>query len=199
MVARRSSASLGSPGSEGAGQTQVVVPKLNVDPVWSLQPWSAVVSIGRYEFEIPALSAVDWLAYLMQPDPDVDLIVMELLPDVDDLLIDGEIELEDVYESVLDLIATVCARSWWVALRQISVARASWNILGPQMLESVDASQVSIAAWLDILLIKMLNSMDPKETTLFTSRLEAPPAAIAATREPMEEMEMDRGAFLSMS
>jgi hypothetical protein len=40
--------------------------------------------------------------------------------------------------------------------------------------------------------------MDPKDTTMFTSRLESPPAS-ERPAEPMEEMEMDRGAFLSMA
>lgn len=144
------------------------------------------------------MSAVEWLAYLMQPEPDVDGLILDLLPEVDELLIEERIDMEGVYDLVLDLISTVCARAWWVALRQIHIARDSWHVLGPQMLESVDASHVSIAAWLDILLMKTLSSMDPKETTLFTSRLEAPPPSVQAAKEPMEEMEMDRGAFLSM-
>ncbi len=179
--------------------TAVVVPRLNVDPIWSLRCWPVTVALGGIDVEIPALSAVEWLAYLMQPQPDFDGMILDLLPDSEDMLFDGRIDLEELYETILDLIATVCARPWWVALRQVYIARDSWHILGPLMLESVDAAQVSIAAWLDVLLIKVLNSMDPKDTTLFTSRLEAPPASVAAsTTPPIETMEMDRNAFLSM-
>lgn len=145
------------------------------------------------------MSAVEWLAYLMQPQPDVDGMILDLLPDSEDMLFDGLIDLEDLYDVILDLVSTVCARPWWVALRQINVAHDNWHVLGPQMLETIDAGSVSIAAWLDVLLIKTLNSMDPKDTTLFTSRLEAPPAKVAADLgPPIETMEMDRGAFLSM-
>lgn len=200
MVARRPGGSYGAtPSSIDAAQSQVVVPQVNLDPIWSLQPWPVTVTIGGQDIEIPALPAVEWLAYLMRPEPDVDGLILDLLPEVDELLFQERTNVEDVYEMILELIATVCARTWWVALRQISIARESWHILGPQMLEVVDASQVSIAAWLDVLLLKTLSSMDPKDTTMFSSRLEAPPPSVTATKEPMEEMEMDRGAFLSMS
>lgn len=145
------------------------------------------------------MSAVEWLAYLMQPQPDIDGMILDLLPDSEDWLFDGLLGMEELYDSVLDLIALVAARPWWVALRQISIARESWHVLGPQMMETVDAREMSLAGWLDVLLVKMLYSMDPKETTLFTSRLEAVPAVVAAEMPPpIEEMEMDRGAFLSM-
>lgn len=144
------------------------------------------------------MPAVDWLAYLMQPEPDLDGMILDLFPDSEELLFAGEIELDELYDLMLEVIATVSARPWWVALRQIGVVRGSWSVLGPVMLEAADASRISIAGWLDILLVKTLSAMDPKDTTLFTSRLEAPPIT-ERPAEPMETMEMDRGAFLSMA
>jgi hypothetical protein len=157
------------------------------------------MTLGGEDIAIPAMSAVEWLAYLMQPQPDIDGMILDLLPGSEDMLFDGRIDLEELYDAILDLISTVCARPWWIALRQIQIARDNWHVLGPQMLESVDAQSLSIAAWLDVLLVKTLGSMDPKDTTMFVSRLEAPPASIQATMGPsIEEMEMDRGSFLSM-
>lgn len=196
MVARRSSGSRGLPGQDSV--PQVVVPKLNRDPIWSLQPWPATVLLGGQEYTVPAMPAVGWLAYLMQLQPDIDGLILDFFPDSEELLFAELIDVEELYDTMLDLIATVCARPWWVALRQISVARDSWHVLGPPMLESVDSAQVSIAAWLDVLLIKTLAAMEPKETTLFISRLEMPPPS-ERSAEPMEDMEMDRGAFLSMN
>lgn len=144
------------------------------------------------------MPAADWLAYLMQPTPDVDGMILDLLPNTEDLLYAGTISVDDLYEGVLDLISTVCARPWWVALRQISIARDSWQVLGPQLLEKLDFEHVSIAAWLDVLLVTIINSMDPKDVTMFTSQLEAVPAEVRGDTTPMEELEMDRNAFLSM-
>jgi hypothetical protein len=199
VVGRRSSASRPSSGGGLDAVPKVAVPRLNVDPVWSLQPWPATVTLAGRDFTIPAMAAVEWLAYLMQPQPDVEGMILDLLPDSEELLFDGSLEVEALYDAILDLVATVCARPWWVALRQVNVARDNWHVLGPQMLETVDAQLVSIAAWLDVLLVKTINSMDPKDVAMFTSKLEAPPADVQATMAPpIEEMEMDRGSFLSM-
>ena len=201
MVVRRPSASSrGLPSAGTDAVPQVIVPKLNVDPIWSLKPWPATLVLGREEFEIPAMPAAEWLAYLMQPEPDFEGMILDLLPASEELLYGGQISVEELYDAVLELVALVSARSWWVALRQINIARASWNVLGPMMIEKVDACQISIAAWLDVLIVTILSCMDPKETTLFTLRLEAPPASEKdAVEAPMEAMEMDRGSFLSMN
>lgn len=196
MVGRRP----GARPSSGVPEQQhrVVIPKLNKDPIWSLQPWPLVIELKAHEYEIPAMSAVEWLAYLLQPRPDLDGMIMNFFPDLDELLITGQVALEEVYEILLDVISTVTARPWWVTLRLISVVYQSWHVLGPIMLKAVDASQMSIAGWLDVLTVEVLNAMDPKDTTMFTSKLESPPPS-ERPEEPMEEMEMDRSAFLSMA
>ena len=195
----RRPSSVGVP-DELAGQAKAVAtPSLNLDPVWSLKPWPVMVLLGGREFEIPAMAAADWLSYLMQPVPDVDGLILDFLGASDDLLYAGRITVEELYEAILDLISTVCARPWWVALRQVNVARSGWHVLGPKMLERVDFEHVSIAAFLDVLLVVTLESMDPKTTAMFVLKLEAVPAELAADQPaPIDSMEMDRGAFLSM-
>lgn len=198
MVGRRPAArrpSLGSPGAEAP--TRVTLPNLVKDPTWSLRPWPLLVVLGGVEYEIPALPAADWLAYLMQPQPDFDGMILDFFPANEDLLMDGKITVDDLYETCCDVLETVCGRAWWVTLRLVNIARESWYILGPQMLEAIDFEHVSIAAWLDILLVKIVNSMEPKETAMFAARLEAPPPEYAS-EDPFEEMAMDQGAFLSM-
>jgi hypothetical protein len=158
-----------------------------------------VVRLGDQEFEIPAMAAADWLAYLMQPIPDVDGLILDFLEEAEDLVYAGKVPVEDLYGVVLDLISAVCARPWWVALRQVGVARNSWPVLGPKLLERIDLERVSIAAFLDVLLTVTLESMDPKDMAMFVLRLEAVPVELAQDQPaPIESMEMDRGSFLSM-
>jgi hypothetical protein len=167
--------------------------------VWSLKPWPATVLLGAVEFTIPAMAAADWLAYLMQPAPDIDGMILDLFDGGEELLYTEKVTVEDLYETCLELVAMVCARPWWVALRQINIARSSWHILGPKLLERVDLERVSIAAFLDVLLVVTLESMEPKETAMFILKLEAVPAELATEQPaPIDSMEMDRGAFLSM-
>lgn len=195
-VPRRSTAPGSSPGAPSANDARVIVPKLNVDPIWSLRPWPVVLNVGGEDFEIPAMPATDWLVYLMQPEPDLDGLLGDWLPDVEDLLMDEVIDLEELYDLVLELISTVSARPWYVALRLIQVARGSWDVLHPELIRRrVDPDRHSLAAWLDVLLVAILHAMDPKDTTMFTLKLEAKPQSEST---PMEEMEMDRGAFMAM-
>lgn len=183
-----------------ANDAKVIIPRLNTDPVWSLRPWPLIVTVAGTEFEVPAMPAADWLAWLMAPEFDLDAALEELLPGIDDLLVDGDATLDEVYETVLDMISTVSARPWWVALRLISVARTSWDVLGPDLIKrGLDPDRHSLAAWMDVLLVSIYNAMDPKDTTMFTMKLEAVPEAVGDPEaDPMDSMEMDRSAFMAM-
>ena len=158
-----------------------------------------MVRLGMRELEVPAMPAADWLAYLLQEVPDVDGMILDLLQESEGLLYAGKITVEDQYEAVLELISTVCARPWWIAMRQVNVAFNSWHVLGPKLLERIDLERVSIAAFLDVLLAVTLESMDPKDTAMFVLKLEAPPPELGVEQPlPIDSMEMNRGAFLSM-
>jgi hypothetical protein len=182
-------------------EARITVPKLNRDPVASLRPWPVNVTLGSREWQIPALPAADWLSVLMTDELDPDDVFPGLLTfsdasAVEDLLASGDIKLEEMYDTVRDIIATATARQWWVGLRLILVARDSWNNVGAQLiLQHVDAAQLSLAAWLDTVLLTVLNSMDPKDVAMFTMQLEAPPEGEELA---VEDMEMSSDAFLSM-
>lgn len=186
----------GAPGPEA----QVAIPKHNLDPVWSLRPWPAELEIRGQIYDFPAVAAVTWLVILMDEQPDLDRVLIELCPSGMELLFNQEVEPEALYSAILDLIATVAARKWWIALRMIAIVRQNWNILGPEMIMSgIDPQVLSLAAWLDAMLVILIRAMDPKEVSLFVSRLELPPPSeMAAETERVDEMEMSVEQFLSM-
>lgn len=191
MAGRRSSVP-----SPSADSGRVAVPKLNKDPIQSLRSWPTVVTVHGQECDIPAMSAADWLTLLMKENLDPVDVFIELLPEQESLLFDGSITVEELYDLVLDVISLVSGRHWWVAMRLIGVARDSWDILGARMtLRHLDPTQLSLAAWLDALLLVTLAEMDPKDVTIFTMRLEAVPETEDA---PAEELEMSADAFLAM-
>lgn len=187
--------------ASGQSSPRVAVPKLNRDPISSLRPWPVTVTLGGRDWDIPAMPAADWLVILMTDELDPDdvfpgLLSSEDAADVEDFLSSGVITLEQMYDIVRDIVATATARQWWVGLRLILLARDSWNNIGAQLiLKQVDASKVSLSAWLDTVLLTLLNSMDPKDVAMFTMQLEAPPEG---EELPAEDMEMSAGAFLSM-
>ena len=176
--------------------TRVIVPKQNKDPIWSLRPWPIVLAVGGRDFDVPAMVATDWLVYLMADPMDIDGLIEEIIPDLDKAIYELEIDLGEAYFACLDLITTVAARSWWIAARLVYIAAQSWHVIGPKLIDrGADPNTLSLAAWLDVLLVTVLDNMDPKDTTMFVMKLEAAPATESA---PEEEMEMDRDAFLSM-
>jgi len=182
-----------APGSSLPETPRVTVPNLIKDPIWSLKPWPVEVTIKGRDMVIPALPAVDWLAVLMQPELNLDEFIEEFIPEADELL-DEDLVIEELYEFCLDVISSVSGRPWWTAMRLIGVAREHWHILGPEMMK-YDITSLALSGWLDALLVTVLYSMDPKDTAMFSLRLETPPPEVETKPE---ELEMSADTFLSL-
>jgi hypothetical protein len=181
---------------------RVTVPKLNRDPVQSLCPFPVEVTVAGHDYLIPALPASVWLSVLMADDLDLSDVFPGLLDEQDmelfeDSVISGQVTLEELEEVILGVIETASARRWFVALRLIEVAKSSWDVLGAELgLRGVDAAQVSLSQWLDILLILALRNMEEKDVQMFCLKLEAPPEG---TQDAEPEMEMSESAFMAMA
>jgi hypothetical protein len=165
-----------------------------------LRPWPIEIEVAGTAIEVPPMCATEWLCYLMQAEPDIDTLISEIIPDLEDLVYDGAIRLDQVYDVVMEVISCAAARPWWVSLRLISVARYQWDILGPELLaRGADPNVQSLSAWLDVLLVTVLGAMDPKKTTMFLMQLEAVPDVVKDPgKDAFDDMEMDTGAFLSL-
>lgn len=188
------------PSSGDFSGSTVAVPRLNKDPVQSLRPYPVQLTISGQDFEIPALPAADWLSVLMADDLDLSDIfpgMVEGPEAIEDLILAGKVGLEEMEELILGIIDVVSARPWWVALRLIEQARVSWDVLGAELgLRGVDAAQVSLSSWLDMLLLVTLRSMDPKDTQMFCLKLEDPPPT-RKTENP--EPEISAAQFMTMA
>ena len=170
------------------------VPRWDRDPVWSLKPWPVSITVGPVDVEIPAMSAADWLEIFMTRDFDL-YDVLELVSY--DVLVNADLSYEAMGVLAKEIISTVSARHWWIALRLIAVAESSWDVVGAQLIyRGIDATRMSLAAWLTVTLYTMLQQLDPKDVTMFVSRIEAPPPDEMAAQ--VEELEMSADAFLSL-
>jgi hypothetical protein len=156
------------------------------------------IVVANTKIAVPAMTAADWLWYLMLPVPDLDQLMRDLAPALEDHLYNEVLSVDEFYEAALEIISCASARDWWVTLRLIMVARDRWDVLGPALIERrADPNVLSLSGWLDVLLVTILDAMDPKRTTMFTMQLEVPPVAQQASNT-MDEMEMDADAFLSL-
>jgi hypothetical protein len=172
----------------------VPVPKTNRNPVVSLRPAPITIRIGANEYEIPALPAADWLEIFMRPSWSPDDVLIDLAGvDVDVVL---GLEMDDTDDLVTDIFEEVTARHWWIANRIIQVALDSWDIMGPEAIfNGVDADKLSLAAWLDAMLVLVLRRIKDDSASMFVAQLELPPAGEVI---PEEEMAMSEDQFLSM-
>lgn len=198
MVAGRSS------GSTPSEPPKLRIPKINTDLVWSLKPWPTQIYLGGLELEIPPLPAADWIPAIIDMMDDTLGLLMGLLSEDDqerltDLMFTGVLDVEDLFTLCTDVLTTVGARPWWVTVRLILVAQQNWDTIGAEMmLKGVNASTMSLAGWLDVFLLVLLRMMEPKETTMFTMKLEMVPPQFV-DQVPEEAMEMSTDAFLSMA
>lgn len=211
MVARRSVGRGSRPSLPSLPEVppSPTIPKTNRDPVLSLCPWSIEISLGdckdpscssNHYIEIPPLPAIEWLKFLLSTDPDINGLISDLMPGLDDFYFDNEQSIEDMYRTALEAVEVASARAWWVALRLIHTAADNWHIIGPKLIiNGIDAETVSLAAWLDVALYLMIESMDPKDVTIFSMRLEAPPISTFVDDTTVPEPVMDRAAFLAMA
>jgi hypothetical protein len=173
------------------------VPKTNRSPVRSLRPTSVFLAVGPREVEVPPYPAVDWLEILMQPNWTADDIFIELLPNGMELILDGSLGPLVTQDLALDLIEEVSARHWWIALRLIEVVSVHWDVIGPDAIfNGVDAEKLSLAAWLDAMLVLLMRRISNEQQPMFVAQLEMPPAG---EEIPEEEMEMSASQFLSMA
>lgn len=194
-----------APSTDSAASSgNIAVPKTNRDPVWSLCPWPVTVQLPGLEFEIEPLPAVDWLQYLLNAQgPDFMGLIGELMPDLEDYYLDtdDEPDVDGLRETVLDIIATVGARPWWQVLRLTMMAAGSWDVLGPKLLmNGANPVNVSLAAWLDVLVVTVLENIEPSKAMMFTLQLEAVPVNLLSEDEVAGEFpEMNESAFLAMA
>lgn len=197
MVGRRASSPSPTP-TDG----RVDLPHLVLDPVWSLRQWPVVVEVAGEELAIPAMCAADWLQVLMDPQLQPDDVFPGLLEaadrsHVEDQLHSGLLELRDSQELAMEIISTVSGRPWWVSLRLIWTAVSSWDALGGDMVTKANAATLSLAAWLDVLFLHIVQNIDDDKRTMFLLKLEIIPEGWGPPAE--EQMEMSQDAFLAMA
>ena len=174
------------------------VPEICTDPVWSLRPWPVQIIVAGRELEIPAQPAADWLAVLMRDSFSTDDMFRSLSPGItdalDEALYSGALPFEEYSAMALDVISAAAGRPWYIAIRLVATAQQSWGVIGAELLRrGINAAVVSLSGWLDVALLIMLQSMDKKDVTMFTTKLTAPPPGA----DPME-MEMSADDFQAL-
>ncbi len=162
----------------------------------SLRPGPVVFLVRGKEYEIPALPAADWLEVLMRPDWAGDDVFIELMPDGINLVL-GSLGPDQAEGLALEVIEDVTGRHWWVAVRLIQTLAHTWDVMGAEaVFNHVDAEKLSLAGWLDAMLVLLMNRLSDENATMFVAQLEMPPFG---EEMPEEELAISESQFLSMA
>jgi hypothetical protein len=148
------------------------------------------------EYEIPVLPAADWLEVLMRPDWTGDDIFIELMPDGVNFLL-HKLDPLQTEELALRILEEASARHWWIAVRLTQALAGTWDVMGPEAtFNHVDAEKLSLAAWLDAMLVLLMRRLSDENAPMFVAQLEMPPSG---EEIPEEDMTISESQFLSMA
>lgn len=142
------------------------------------------------------MPASEWLAIFMSENWDSNDL-LDLIPGLDEALLESTVEPREIRDLLLDMITTVSSRQWWITLRLIQVAMSHWNTIGPALITKVDATKVSFAAWMGVLQVTLIESMEPKNAKMFIAQVQAPPVGVEAPANQRKELTAKE--FLAMA
>ena len=149
--------------------------------------WGATVVLGDREYKVPAMDAAGWLEILLA-DPMVfeDLFPATAGPvavlEVNQALLLGQVDPEELEKAIKDLLEAVSGRCWWITLRLCYSLRQHWESVGGDLARhGVTPFGVPLSFWLDAAYTTMvrliLEGPKPKVAEEFTRTLTRPPAS----------------------
>lgn len=153
------------------------------DALAALRIWGFDVDLGGTTLTIPPRSARDWFEAILREDPLP--IVPGLMSDddqarVEDMLLDGETDAEEIVERSRDALQAAAGRPWWEADRLVRSSAESWVIIGGELTRlGVDLEKVSLAAALNAIYVICVRTMTEEERNKFDTELRMPPVGVA--------------------
>lgn len=127
---------------------------------------------------------------------EFDDLFIDLVPDGAQLLLEDWIQPEEMQEVGLAILEEVSARRWWVAMRLMGAVMDNWDVMGPEAtFHNVDADKLSLSAWLDAMLVLLMQRIQNDQQPMFVARLELPPPG---EELPVEDFEISAEQFMAM-
>jgi hypothetical protein len=149
---------------------------VDVDPLASLRVWAVDVEVGGRTFEVPASPASDWFPVLAGGDPlkIMDLVDQSGSDGLDELILSGDFDLEELGESLADAVREVTGRPPMVAYVLAYVAKTHWmTINGVMVSGGFRWDTMPIGAALDAIYSIVTRNMDKEDRGKFDALLEA--------------------------
>lgn len=137
-----------------------------VDPTASLRIWVIEFDLAGQTFQVPPVPAADWLPVLAGGDM---LAVLDLVEDsvkIDDLVMAGEVTVEQLSEVLDQVVERATGRTTWAALVLAGMAQRWWDRIGGELARSgFRWDQQPIGAALDAVRSVVLSLAKNQEST----------------------------------
>lgn len=168
------------------------------DPLASLASWPVDIYLGGNTYEIPPLPAATWLRALLEDfgslEPVIELFSIPAKAEIEQAIIEGELETEELRDALRDAIEVVAGRPWWVVLNYLNILSGFWTRFHGRILFGLDPERVSFGAYLDAAHYAFIENGDAAAVQKVNNFLESPPPGV--TIELDEDAESD--TFLAM-
>lgn len=148
---------------------------MDVDPAASLRCWAAEIELGGRTFEVPALPAADWWPVLVSGDLSkiLDFVVSTPGPDVDDLILTGQVGAGELQTALTDTIEEMAGRSLHVATVLAEFAQLAWPAIGGSLAtRGFRWDVMPLGAALDAVYATIVGSLGEEHRTKFLALLE---------------------------
>lgn len=148
---------------------------MDVDPLASMRCWAITMTLAGREFEIPALPAADWWPVLSEGRPTavLDLLKSGLDDPINDLLLTGGVGLDELAESLTDVLEEVTGRSLHAAFVLVTVANLQWPLIGGHLAQHGFRWDVQpIGAALDAIYAVVVGNLEDDPRKKFLALLE---------------------------
>lgn len=162
------------------------------------------VALNGRRYLIPGQPASWWLAILTDEQVDGSEILPGLLSsqdqqELDDLLLNGELEVSELMVTIREIITVASGHPWWWTLNLISVLRSSHGTQLLGELAYLDADKIPFANWLNALYARIVKHMKDQDRTRFDVDLDTPPADAQVTAEEVIDDDANTRSFFAMA
>lgn len=160
-----------------------------VDPTASLRSWPLSVTVAGRDYQLQALTGMQWLEILLEDPIDLSLILPGLLSgdeeeELEDAMLEGRLTEGEIRDSCWEIVGAVAGRDWWWAMNLIQSVAAAWMVIwGRLVVSGAHLDTMPLGAILDAMYAICIERMDKQRKESFDRDLERPPAATELNEE----------------
>lgn len=167
------------------------------DLLAAVRPWAIEdIPFGDRVFRVPPLTADRWLELLVRDEISLWSILPGLLEEEDaaghfqDVMVTGVVSRDQYEELVWDVVGVAAGREWFTAIYLLGNAIDPTHgdfVRGELVLAGVDASRISLAAFLDVIYFIFARHMKPLDKQKFDMMLAKPPGGVKPKIDPQKQ------------